>query len=88
MRIRHNHKLWNIRLIDTGDLDTVIAVQPVRPQSRPAGQEPVYFPEYEERFSMEFAASFRRADGAMTVRGLRELGREAAEAYSENLEGL
>jgi hypothetical protein len=88
MRIRYAGKLWDVRLVDDGTLDTVIAVQPVRPQSRPAGQEPIYFPEYEARFDMEFAASYRRTDGAMTFRGLRELGREAAEGYPENLEGL
>jgi hypothetical protein len=86
MRIRHSGKLWDVRFMDYGSLDTVIAVQPVPPQSRPAGQQPIYFSEYEARFDMEFASDYRTRDGAMTIRGLRHRGREAVEAYPENLE--
>ena len=41
----------------------------------------VTYPWQDERFSAEFAAEYRRPNGEMTMRGLRILGQEAAEAY-------
>ena len=73
MRIRCNNRLWEVYLGDDGTLDTVIEVRPVR------GDHPAQ----EVRFDGEWAANFRTADGAMTQRGLRELGLEAIDAYED-----
>lgn len=71
VRFRYAGRLWEATLIDDGTLDTVIRVMPV------AGDEPAW----ECRFDGEYAATFRDKSGAMTERGLRELGKEAADAY-------
>lgn len=80
MRIRHDGKLWDVFLMDDGTVDTVISVQPI------ARAKNAYSAPREVRFDSEYAAQFRRSGGSMTLRGLRELGREAIEDYEE-LEG-
>lgn len=81
MRIRYAGNLWNVSLMDDGTLDIVISVQPVRAKKRYRNQAPHHFPEQEIRFSTEDAAEFRRSDGSMTLGGLRELGKQAVDAY-------
>jgi hypothetical protein len=85
MRIREDGKLWDVWLCDDGTLDTVIAVQPVAPKRRASGgQVAEYWPPVETRFDGEYAAEYRDKTGAMSERGLRELGREAVQDYSED----
>lgn len=95
MRIRYAGKLWDVWLQDDGTLDTVISVQPVgRPKAHsysldggmtyydyPTDYRGPYYPALEERFDIEYASEFRRPNGEMTMRGLRVLGQEAADAY-------
>lgn len=71
MRISYDRGLWDVYLIDDGTLDTVISVQPVR------GDHPAQ----QVRFDGEYASEYRYRDGELTIKGLRELGIEAAEAY-------
>lgn len=85
MKLKHDGRLWEVFLCDDGTMDTVISVQPVRMKSGVHGQNPEYYPIIEERFDCEFASQYRRADGSMTLRGLRELGKEAIESYAEDL---
>ena len=74
MRIRQYRRLWEVRLCDDGTLDTVIEVGDVRGD----------YPTREFRFDGEYASYYRRADGSLTLRGLRELGREAVSEYVED----
>ena len=90
MRIRLDGKLWDVWLEDDGTMDTVISVQPVAPKRRASGgQEAEYWPCVETRFDGEYASYYRdKQTGAMSERGLRVLGKEAAAyySYSEDLE--
>jgi hypothetical protein len=85
MRIRSDGKLFDVCLENDGTLDTVISVQPVAPKKRyrNAPNDTEYFPRVETRFDCEYASQYRDKDGAMTERGLRELGREACADYYE-----
>lgn len=83
MRIKSDGRLFDIWLCDDGTMDTVISIQPVAPKKKYANapNDTEYWPAEEVRFDGEFASSFRDKDGAMTDKGLRELGREAATDY-------
>lgn len=85
MKLRQDGRLWEVFLCDDGTMDTVISVQPVRAKSRRVNRDPEYYKTQETRFDMEYAWSYRRSDGSMTLRGLRKLGREAIESYQEDL---
>ena len=74
MRIRQGNKLWEVNLGDDGTLDTVITVQPV------AGN----FPEQEVRFSD--TSDYRRNDGSLTMRGFRELAKDAISDYDADMD--
>lgn len=71
MRIISDRRKFDVVLCDRGTLDTVIRIRPVR------GSHNWQY----VTFDGEYAASYRDRNGAMTVRGLRELGREAAADY-------
>ena len=73
MRVRANGKLYDISLGDDGTMDTVICVSDYHGHTT------------EVRFDGEFASSYRRRDGSMTVSGLRALGLEAIESLEEEL---
>ena len=83
MRIRYAGRMWDVMLEDDGSLDTVVSIQPVGWLRRPDanGFNGERYPSQTERFSVEFAGDLRRPNGEMTMRGLRILGQEAAEAY-------
>lgn len=68
MKIRYGHQFWEVSLLDDGTLDTVIEVH-----------DPKTGHSAEVRFDGEYVAYWRRRDGSLTERGLRELGREAIE---------
>jgi len=82
MRIKSNGKLFDVYISDDGTMDTVITIQPVSPRKRASGgQEAEYWPEREVHFDGEYASFYRRSNGEMTDKGLRELGREACSDY-------
>ncbi len=70
--IKHDGHKWRVWLRDDGTMDTVIGIEPVNVKLGKSS---------ESRFDSEYAASYRSRDGAMTLRGLRELGKQAAESY-------
>lgn len=75
--LRHAGHLWNVALHDGGTLDTEILIRRVT-VARERG------PAWKlHSFDHDYAASFRRRDGMMTLRGMRELGREAIAAQLE-----
>lgn len=94
MRIRYAGKLWDVQLEDDGTMDTVVSVSPVtRPRNTaenankyPNDSQGPYYPWQEVRFDSEYASEHRRPNGEMTMRGLRILGQEAAEAYDFDLD--
>jgi hypothetical protein len=90
MRIRYDHKLWDIHVTD--GVDTVIVtVQPISPkklaENAVFGQPAEFLPVQEVRFESEYVNQYRNKDGEMTDRGLRILGREAAQSYEYDTEG-
>ena len=85
MRVRTDGRLWDVTLRDDGTMDTVIEVQPVAVRRQLAGQQREYWPAETVRFDADHAADCRDRDGAMTTRGLRELGLEAIGDYWQSL---
>lgn len=73
MRLRRNHKLYDVYLGDDGTMDTVIEVSDYHGHQK------------DVRFDGEFTSTYRLADGSMTKRGLKELGLEAIESLEEEI---
>lgn len=91
MRIRYAGKLWEVWLCDDGTLDTVISIRPVAKSktnlnTSGTGNPDYDYPSQEVRFDCEYASMYRRPNGEMTMRGLRVLGQDAAESYTEDLD--
>lgn len=76
--ITYQNREWEIELLDDGSLDTVIRV-------RPADGDVAW---QETRFSTEHAAEYRDSNGAMTLKGLRALGEQAADEYDQLTEWM
>ena len=77
MTITMEHHRFNVYLEDDGTMDTVLSVSPVNHDLW------ARYGSSEIRFDCEYASSFRKKNGDMTISGFRILAEEAIEAYLE-----